>query len=213
MAAAATTSITATTTTRRKSRVFGVVFGLWAAIVLTGGSSLMASHLAALPTPQPIDPHVVAEVRRAGALENDAMSWTAVHVLAERCGCSNNVMQHLVRRGAVEGVRERILWVSTEGGAPPPASMATRGFTVEVISPAMLAERLGVIGAPTLIVGGPDGVVKYVGGYSRQKQSPVVVDVDVHARLRRGETVEPLPVLGCAIDKKTARRMDPLGLR
>jgi hypothetical protein len=187
----------------RASRVW---LGLWAAVVLLGSSSLMASHLAALPTPKAVDPHVVGEVAR----DPDARGrWTTLHILAAGCGCSRYVLEHLARRGPRQGVRERILWVASSGTSPP---NAPSGFLLEAIRPSDLRERVGVVGAPTLIVADPGGRVQYVGGYTAQKQSPRIADVDVLARLERGETVEPLPVLGCALDSKTARRLDPLGL-
>jgi hypothetical protein len=190
----------------RRLRGLRASLGLWAAVVLVGSSSLMASHLAALPTPKAVDPHVTAEIVR------DADSrgrWTTLHVLAAGCGCSRYVLEHLARRGPRQGVRERILWVASSGATPPnPPS----GFALEAIRPSDLRERVGVVGAPTLIVADPEGRVRYVGGYTAQKQSPRIADVDVLARLERGETVEPLPVLGCALDPKTARRLDPLGL-
>lgn len=186
------------------TRSLQAAFGVWIAVALVGGTSLMASHLAALPTPAPVDPSVVAELGRDGR-----GGWSTVHVLAAKCDCSRRILEHLVRRGPLDGVHERILWVTGDGRRPPGADR----FAVDLVAPRDVEARLGAIGAPTLLVGSPDGRVRYVGGYTRLKQSPVVADREIVTRLARGEHVEPLPVLGCAIDAKTARRLDPLGIR
>src|SRR5215207_4323300 len=130
---------------RTEGRTIRAALGVWAAVVLVAGSSLMASHLAALPTPTKVDPLLAAEVVR----DPDSHGhWTMLHVLAAGCECSRYLLEHLERRGPKAGVHERILWVSSSGKAP---ARVPAGYPLEVVKPALLRERVGIVGAPTLV--------------------------------------------------------------
>lgn len=186
----------------------------WAACVLIASASLMTAHLAVLPTPAPLDRRVAVELARTP--ERSDGHVTVVHVLAASCECSRGVIEQLAHRGPSEGVYERVLWVTSKG-SPRANEIAlrasARGFDVESVTATELQARLGTIGAPAMIVRSADGRIAYVGGYTSTKGSPISRDADIISRIKRGEHIKPLPVLGCAIDKKTARQLDPLGLR
>ena len=78
--------------------------------------------------------------------------------------------------------------------------------------PAELAARWHDEASPLLVIADPAGAVRYVGGYGRHKQSPVVEDLAILADLRAAHDRAALPVFGCATSARLARRVDPLGL-
>lgn len=87
------------------------------------------------------------------------------------------------------------------------------GFPVRTVSPEIIAEQFHVAGAPWLVFVSPAGDVRYQGGYTPAHARSDYQDQQIWASLSNGRTVEPLPVLGCALGKRLQRTLDPLGLK
>jgi hypothetical protein len=75
-------------------------------------------------------------------------------------------------------------------------------------------EAYHIAAAPLLVVLGPDGSVRYSGGYTEQKQGPAIRDLEILAAAARDErpSHSPLPVFGCAVAADLRRRLDPTGI-
>lgn len=211
--------MTDTTTGRRRfeslpSRVrrFAVRLGFsaWAAVVLVPGAYLMADHLLTLPAPNDGDPRVEAALEEARAPE-DRGRWLAVHLMYQDCGCSQRLLAHLLSRGALPDVRERIVLIGHDDALAARAKRA--GFSFEELTPEGLAARYHAEAAPMMLVAAPDGKLRYVGGYSDRKRGPDTMDVDILHRLAEGRRVAALPLFGCAVSEKLQGEIDPLGIK
>jgi hypothetical protein len=194
------------------------VLSLWFPAVLVVCAYLLGGHVLTLPSPTSDNPRLANAV--AALREPEASNrWIVLHVLYQDCRCSGRVLDHLLSRGAEAGARERIVFVRTRGSAGEgdegaiTTRIAAAGFDLDVTSADQLASRYGIPAAPLLVVSDPAGKVRYVGGYTDRKQSPVIRDQEIMGRLRNGERVETLPVFGCAVSAELDRSVDPFGLR
>ena len=64
-----------------------------------------------------------------------------------------------------------------------------------------------------MLVSDPANVVRYVGGYTAEKQSAFILDQRILGELAAGGTPKALPMFGCAVSEKLRGSVDPLGLR
>jgi hypothetical protein len=185
-------------------------FSVWMPLMVVPGAYLLGGHTAGLPAPAADD----RAVERAVAVErwpNEHDAWLVLHVLYGRCGCSRRVLDTLVGRGPAAGVRERVVLVDAVPGDRERALGA--GFAVTRVTPADLAARFRLESAPLFVVADPAGRLRYLGGYTERKRGPLLRDAAVVRALRRGEAVEALPVLGCAVSRRLQSITDPLGVR
>lgn len=182
------------------------LLGLWALGMVLLGSFALATHVAALPVPDPRD----SVLRGAVASLRTPGRPLAVHALYADCRCSQMILAHLARRGVTPGVDEVVLLV---GAAPAHrARVSARGFRVLALTDEELLRRWRMEAAPLLVVTDGAGVVRYAGGYRRAKAAPpedaeVIRDVASDRRPRR------MPALGCPVSARLQRRLDPIGLR
>ena len=179
---------------RRLPRVVVAGFlGAWVVATVALGAILLARHELAMPVPPPTDPALTAAV--AARARPDA--WTAIHVVYPTCPCARRVMAHLRERPHPDGVVERVVLVAARPDPALAEALTARGVAVEHVTPAVLAA--------------PGGEVRYVGGYGRRKQSPIIEDLAIIAEARRRAPPAALPVFGCATTRRLARAVDPLG--
>jgi hypothetical protein len=108
------------------------------------------------------------------------------------------VADHLAGSERPRDWSELVLWVG-EGSVPP--ELTARGFAVERVTSGDL-QRFGVEAAPTLIALDPFGRVRYAGGYTERKQAAVVADLRILQAVRSGDTVDGLPIFGCAVSDR-----------
>jgi hypothetical protein len=138
--------------------------------------------------------------------------WHAVHVLSGACGCSQKVMRALLERGPAEGVREEIVMVDgvegyLAGSAGLLQQLVKEGFVVSHRKAVEIAPELGLRGVPLLLVMGPEGGVRYSGGYGPAgNESAAIV-----AELRRGRRPAARSLVGCAVGASLRQAIDPLG--
>ena len=174
--------------------------------MLVLGSFTVATHVAALPVPDPLD----GRLRAAVSALRVSGHPLAVHALYADCRCSQRILQHLARRGAAPGVTEAVLLVGSAPGLR--AAVLARGFRVVDTDEEGLLRRWRIESAPTLVVADATGVVRYAGGY-RRGESASPRDADVIAAVARGARPPRMPVLGCPVSARLRARLDPLGLR
>lgn len=182
------------------------LLGVWVLAMVLLGSFALATHVAALPVPDPQDPRLrgaVASLRTPGRP-------LAVHALYADCRCSQMILAHLAARGVMPGVDEVVLLV---GDAPAHrARVSARGFRVLAITDDELLRRWRMEAAPLLVVTDGDGVVRYAGGYRRAKSSRAE-DPEVIRAVAAGLRPRRMPALGCPVSARLQRRLDPIGLR
>lgn len=178
---------------------------LWVVAGVVVGAALLALHLPALPTPASDDVRLQALAARGGA------SWRATHALYADCACSSRVLDHLIARGEQPDLEDHVVLI---GDAAADAARArAAGLDVEVVDEATAAERYGLESAPLLLVAGPDGILRYVGGYTDRKQALAIQDLAIIARLQHDQPAAALPVIGCAVSARLKSWVDPLGLK
>lgn len=189
-------------------RLVRVLLGAWCVVMLAGGADLLGLHMVPLRGPS-MD--AVALASAIARVPFASKGWRMVHVLYADCRCSASVLDHLLERGIVADA-ETIVVIGTASAADT-ARMRARGFEVIETTSAAASAELGLEGAPMLVVVRPGGEIAYAGGYTRAKRAALVADLGIYRATRAGRVVEPLPIFGCAIDERTRRRTDPLGLR
>ena len=178
----------------------------WSAMLLVGAAYLLAAHVA--PLPQPAHEVLAADVA-VQRRPDERGQWLALHALYADCGCSQRVVEHLLARRPLAGVKERVLMV---GDSPHVAELLAAGYAVDQLDETTLGDRYGFEAAPSFALVDPHGQVRYLGGYTRTKQGNDFVDVSATRAALRGDSVTPYPVLGCAISRQLKERRDPLGL-
>jgi hypothetical protein len=182
-----------------------VALCVWVPASLVVIAVLMSAHLLALPTPA--SRVVEAALARAGTPRG---AYRAYHVLYADCPCSRRVAESLVRRGARKDFVEEVLLV---GHDPALASRLTEArFAVEEMTPESLKDRFELEAAPAFFAVAPDGVVKYLGGYTTIKQG-MEEDDRILTLVHHGARPEPLPLFGCAVSRELQAKADPLGLK
>ena len=178
---------------------------LWVPGSIVVVALLMTSHLLALPTPAARAVEVA--LARLDARET---GWRAFHVLYTGCPCSLRVAESLVLRGARIDFRERVLLVGEDEVLS--GRLRARGFAVDSLTQDELKARYGVEAAPAFFAVGPDGTVRYLGGYTAfsqgQEQDSRLLDL-----VRRGDHPDPLPLYGCAVSRELQARTDPFGIK
>ena len=181
----------------------------WVPLVVVPSTYMIGFHLLGLPTSTD-SPALVAAALDASRSESERGAWLAIHVLSSRCGCSRRIAAHLVERGSRGDLRERVELVGDDDGLAK--NLERAGFVVERLSPEELERRYHLNAAPELLVLQPAGALAYVGGYGARKQSPIIDDGEVLDALVAGRSIEPFPVLGCALGRDLKQKSDPLGL-
>ena len=198
---------------RRRIFAYGGL-AVWAVVCVLFGGALMVDHLVALPAPAATDAalhQMIATQRRA----DQRGRWLVLHVIAESCGCSRRVLDHLLADPRPGDVAERVVFITEQPAtaATTLAAIRARGFDLDVVTPDELGARYHIEAAPLLVVVDPGDRVRYVGGYTPRKQAADVRDLAMIAAVRRGEIVTPLPAFGCAIGRALRSKLDPLGIR
>ena len=179
----------------------------WAVAIVVVIGIGSGSHLLTLPKPAAADPRLTSAMRPAPGDER----WGVLHVLGATCRCSQEIARHLAARGAIAGVRERVVIVGDDDAFAE--ALARSGFEVSLVSESDLLHDIGVEAVPLLVVAAPGGALRYIGGYTERKQGEYIADTRILAALRGGSAVPPLPLFGCATSARLRRAVDPLGVR
>jgi hypothetical protein len=193
----------------QKVRLQRVWLVAWALITFAVTGSLASAHWYGLPRPQ--SPAVLSRALAARRRPDERGLWLATHVLYLECRCSRRILDHLLERRRLPEVGESVLMV----GSDPALSvqLTHAGYRVESLTPHTLATRYQILAAPVLIVSDPADGIRYLGGYTQQKQGPDLRDQAIIASLRAGGREPELPLLGCAVSRSLQKILDPFGLK
>lgn len=187
-----------------------VLFWIWVPLALALGTTLLATHWHSLPVPEDRDGRL--DVELAGLrTHGDQDRWLVVHVLYAACGCSRNVLEHLVHDPRPSDLAERIVMVGTNPEID--ALLLSSPLPIVRLDERELAERFAIEAAPLLLVVDPQGTLRYRGGYTEHKQGKLLRDVAIIDGLRADHDVAALPLFGCAVTDRLRRLLDPFGLR
>lgn len=122
-------------------------------------------------------------------------------------------MQQLNRRGPVPATIESVILVDDgEPGLPGSdalvAGLKHAGFNVSRVPAERARQAYGLVGLPLLLASRGNNRA-YMGGYGSDLQAGATI----LERLRSGNMVSALPVLGCAVGASLRRAADPLALK
>jgi hypothetical protein len=189
-------------TTVRRTRLF---FSAWAMISVLAGSVLMSYHQ---PFRSP-DGKILSLIGSANVTQ-----WRLVHVLSGGCGCSQQVMGNLLKRGVFPDAAEEVIVIDgseayLSGSDELLRQLSHRGFAIRHIAARLVPAEAGLRGVPLLVVTRPGNDVAYVGGYGVRRDS----DGPVYRNLRDGGRQDSLPLMGCAVGVALRRAVDPFRLK
>lgn len=177
---------------------------VWAGLLTVIVSYLMVGHWVALPNTQ-LGEQVVP-------IKTDLASQLHVqHILLQSCPCSHRIAKHLASRWPIPSVAEQIVLV--ESSADATSMVFPDAYSVKRMSAEQLLVDYSIESAPLLLVTDSTGKVLYSGGYTARKQGYEIRDCEIIASLLRGESVEALPIYGCAVSTRLRKAVDPLGLK
>lgn len=182
------------------------LIGAWAVVALLGISSLAVPHMAAMPPAS-------REARMTQALlelrQRHAPRFI-VHVIYERCSCTERLFAHLMARGAFADAEEVVLFVGAD--AAKAVAAASAGYRYVATSPADLAARFGLDAAPVLFAFDGSDRLRYAGGYFDHPSTIKALDESIYRQVAAGATPPALPLFGCAVSPQLQDAVDPLGL-
>ena len=188
-------------------------FWLWVVVLFVTTTSLGVAHLYPLPKPTRADRTLLHAANRLRFAE-ERNAWLAVHVLYAQCRCSRDILKHLATERRPAGVIEKILLVGKNPAIDAELRVLTRRrFRIIAASADELRDRYHVRAAPLMLVLGPNGALRYSGGYTQSKQSLAIRDHAILAELMSQKETSELPVFGCAVSKDLQRLLDPLALK
>ena len=190
--------------TRWRRRSTRGLLAAWFAALVGMSGLLLGRHLLALPRPATTD----IVMQRALASVAQPGKTPVLHVLATDCRCSERVAAHLTRTTRPRNVTETVLLLGEDEALEH--RLASRGFTVRRATADSLGTDWHIQAVPLLVVGSPDGDVRYVGGYTTTKQGYEVHDLELIAAAQLGHP-DPLPLFGCAVATELKRKLDPTG--
>jgi hypothetical protein len=173
-------------------------------------ASLMVSHWVPLPHPEN-GVALVGHETLDSSFDGKSASWSAVHFLYADCPCSRRILDHVVARSPLTGVREHIVLIGEQD--PKTKEARAAGYEVTFVTPSELKQRFGIESAPLLIVTDVNGIIRYGGGYTSRKQGPDIQDESLIRAAVDGRWQETLPLYGCAVSKQLKDLVDPLRLK
>lgn len=185
-----------------------VIFAVWLLAATLAASILTSWHWVSIPI-------------LSTSLAPEALGgWRIRHYLSSECACSLSVAGHLVARGPIEGVRERVFFADSAEGARTSdliRRLTSRGFAVERLAgegQANVFAGRGIHGVPALEVISPEGAVAYRGGYRDRGSAPDAFrDAAIVRELTNFRPAPAIPVFGCAVTERFRRQLDPFGLK
>ncbi len=180
---------------------------VWASVLTITISFLMVGHWVALPSNRPIlDNDQLVQIK------TDIASQLHVqHILSQSCSCSHRIAKHLASRWPIPSVQEQIVVVESPTDAT--SMVFPDAYSIKRINADQLMKEYAIEAAPLLLVTDSTGKIVYSGGYTARKRGYEIRDYEIISSLLRGESVESLPVYGCAVSNRLRKSVDPLGLK
>ena len=187
-----------------RKRVGLLFLAFWVPAITVVTATLMSSHVVAMPEPRDAEKlHDALQTLAPGP------GRRLVHLVPDDCSCTNNLLRHLLERGA-EAPAEYLVFLGHRAGLSEKAVSA--GYRYRELSAGVAESRLSLQAAPVLAVL-QGSALSYAGGYFDEPAA-------VHARTERilagidaGRPPEGLPIFGCVLTEELRRRTDPFGLK
>ena len=183
----------------------GIVFFFlaWSFLMSAVVTTFMAGHWVTLPAPK------IGQTLQTEIAKTDG-KFIALHVLYADCPCSQRIADRLLKRNAIPGCHEKILFIGTSSAKTK--QLVKNGFEIECLSPDELFTKYSIESAPLLVVTNiASGEIHYSGGYTSRKQGLDVMDEQVINQILQGKSVQSNPVFGCGVSEELQQRLDPLG--
>lgn len=184
-----------------------LLLALWATAMAFVCATLMIGHWVPLPTPKVGTRPQFAFPSHASANEG----WKVLHFLYSECTCSKRILNHLLLREPIQGIEETIVMVG--GQDSHKERISDEEFHWDWVTPEELKSKYSVEAAPLLVVLDPSHTIRYSGAYTARKQGFSIQDVSLITRIRAGESVRPLILMGCGVSKELQSLTDPFGFK
>ena len=134
-----------------------------------------------------------------------------VHIIPQNRSCTENLLRHLIDRGLMQDIHERIIFV---GESTKYANEIRRaGYLLELVSAESIERQYGIVAAPLLVVFAKMGALLYLGGYHTHAATIHPKDIELMRQINDGGQPEALPLYGCAISPELINAIDPPGVR
>jgi hypothetical protein len=144
------------------------------------------------------------------SLRQEGDTRFVVHVIYERCSCTERLFAHLVARRAFADAEELVLFVGEDAARRD--AVIGAGYRYASIAPDDLFAAFGLEAAPVLFAFDARGRLRYAGGYFDHPSTSKSLDESLYARVAAGEAPKPLPLYGCAVSRRLQDSVDPLGI-
>lgn len=171
--------------------------------------TLAVGHWWTLPKPDLKDPLVGAAIH--DRWQGSSRRWVGVHVLYSMCKCSERILRHLAERRPMPDMTEAVVLVGSNDDFE--RTIREKKYELETVTPTELTQKYHIQSAPLFAVMDPEGVLRYLGGYTERKQGLTIEDVTIVDRLRNARPVAELPLFGCAVSRSLQALLDPLGIK
>ena len=181
---------------------------LWIIIVSTVISFQMAGHLLTMPIPKNLEKmsEKIDELK-------GSKSITGLHIVFDKCSCTNSLINSLLRNPSKSEVDEFVLWVGTKEslGVTRETNLSKLGYNIIYLTPETLKHRFGVEVAPILVLKeGED--LRYLGGYYDRPGSTQSYEKEIIEAVLTRKIPKSLPVYGCAVSQDLQKIIDPLSI-
>ncbi len=170
-------------------------------------ATLIAGYWLALPRAERHNPAVVEGLDSLRRRSEQGM-WMAVHVLDAKNAQAQRIVEQIVSRPRIDGVKEKIVLVGAS--AEQLAYAHSRGDDVLAIDAEQLAKRFHVQAGPLLAIVEPSGDVRYLGGYETRGASDAPQDLELIRALIGERAAQELPLLS-VIHAELETLLAPLG--
>lgn len=187
-----------------KNRFMIILFCSWAVIGLGILGKIHGQHLITFFAPEKVSNEMVTELKKD-------FKFGTLHILSEGCGCSDNVLQYLKKRGPLKDIQETIIYV---GKIQEKSQLVNSGFIVKEVLIEDI-EKFEIRAVPILVIYDQSNTTHYIGGYSDKMITPLtkMKDIELVKNLKNKQKVDSLPIKGCSVSRKFQKILDPLGLK
>jgi hypothetical protein len=133
------------------------------------------------------------------------------HFLSLKCQCSRNLVNHLLKRHSLSGVKETVHLVYPQEKFVHELQLV--GFIVEPIDEEDAVKKFNLQALPQLVVTRENRTL-YQGGYGRDQQhSQIYEDEKIIKDLFKNRAVGEFPIFGCANGHLRKKMLDILGVK
>ncbi len=189
-----------------KDRLGKIALIIWIPLISIVISIQMINHIVSIPLPEDYR-KIQAQMPRLRQSER----WLMVHVIDENCSCTKALTKSLIDRQAQIDVEEWVLYVGRDPMIK--AQFEGAGYLFDAETRPSLDDRYGIEAAPMLFILSPNDALQYGGGYFERPSVFRAMDQALLRQIRAGNTVEALPLYGCAVSPRLQKLIDPLGIK